>query len=155
MYTMFKKPGYSFMYKNTGLKTRLQDRWSWATYVKEGMGMHFCSMLASKEELWPLPLTTREKGQFSKHLCLFGCVNDIVFKRSLGCGSEALQRFRSFLDSVGRHISCESHSLKRQVSLNTCNAADQRSRLRIQHPGCSRPTLLVNTRNHLVGAFKS
>lgn len=96
----------------------------------------------AREEAWPSSLTIREKGQFSKHLCLLGCVNDIVFKRSLRRRSKALQRFCSFLDSEDRHISCESHSLRRQVTLNTHNVSDRRNRHCIQHLGYSRPRQL-------------
>lgn len=106
--------------------------------MSKGKGCVSVACRQVREEAWP-SLTTREKGQFSKHLCLFGCVNHIVFERSLGCGSKALQRLRSFLYSVGRHISYKSHSLKGQVSLNTCSVAYQSHGHGLQHPGWSRP----------------
>lgn len=89
------------------------------------------------------PLTTGEKGQLSKHLCLFRYVNNIVFKRSLGCRSKALQGLRSFLYSVGRQMSRKSHSLKRQVTLNTGNRAGQGNGHCIQNPGRGRARLLL------------
>lgn len=125
-----------FVYKNAGVKTSLkfQDKWSWAIYAHTQPEM----------EAWPSLLTTREKGQFSKHLCLFRNVNNIVFKRSLGCRSKALQGFCSFLYSVGRHMSDKSHSLKRQVMLNTGNVAVQRNGHCIWNPGCNRARLLLH-----------
>ena len=81
-------------------------------------------------------LTTREKGQFSKQLCLFRGINNVVFKGSLSRRSKTLQGFCSFLDSTDRYNTFytkkkkkkkkRKDSFKRQIRSNMCNMIKRR-----------------------------